>query len=136
MIPERPENSGDMGNAMQIISAYINIDADEAFRSVGGLIPQINELVDASVVVYGFQGNQNVRQGEMVIVNGTSFGFHFDYSVLTRLAEKDFDKAMTLIDGLSRRELRVAIKLQFAESGGYNSLPIQGRQFRSEMMRK
>ena len=131
-IPDRPDNSSEMSNLMQIVSAYANIDADEAFRSLSGLIPQINELTDASVVVYGFQGNSSVRQGEMMMAHGNSLGFHLDQSIFSRLAEKDMVKTMALIDGFTRLESRISLKLQLAETG-LGNLAVSGRHFRRRM---
>lgn len=131
-IPDRPENSSEMSNVMQIVSAYANIDSDEAFRLIAGLIPQINELTNASIIVYGFQGGSNIRQGEMMMTHGNSFGFHLHTSILTRLAEKDPDKALRLIDGFARRETRILLKLQLAESGQFRPLIVDLRRPRSD----
>ncbi len=112
----RPENAEELRNLMQIISAFSNIDADEAFRSLNILIPQINELVEASVIVNGFQGGSNIRQGEILMTNGWSLGFYPDQAIIAVLARKDLDKSMGLIDGFSRRESRILMKLYLAEA--------------------
>lgn len=130
-IADRPENSTEMAKLLQIVSAFSNIDPDEAFGSFAGLVPQINEITDASVVVYGFQGNSSVRQGEMMMAHGNSLlGFHLDQSIFSKLAEKDMSKTMGLIDGFTRRETRILLKLQLAETG-LGNLPVSGRQFRN-----
>ncbi len=131
-IPDRPEISAEMSSLLQIVSAYANIDPDEAFRLFAGLIPQINELTDASIVVYGFQGNSNVRHGEMMMAHGNSVGFHLDYSIFSRLADKDMIKTITLVDGFTRRETRMLLRLQLAEAG-LGNLPVSGRRFRLEL---
>ena len=116
-LPEKPENSGEMGFMTQLVNSFINIDATEAFRIYEQLIPQMNELSDASAVLSPFQGNNNVRSGEFVISQGNGFGFYgADQSVVTSLAAKDPDHAARLTDMFSRREMRIAIKLQMAES--------------------
>jgi hypothetical protein len=114
-LPAKPETNSEMSHMMQIISAYSRIDHAEAFRAFEGLIPQINELTEASVVVYGFQGNYNVRQGEMLVSQGNSLGIHIDSSIFRSLAQLDFERTLNLIAGFSRREMRVNFKQQLLE---------------------
>lgn len=117
LISEKPENSSEMSNLMQIITTYSNIEPTEAFRLFVPLIPQINELSDAAVIVNGFQGNSNIRQGEFLMTQGISYGFSgADFSVLQILAKNDFDRTMNLVDGFARLEIRIVLKLQLAES--------------------
>lgn len=117
LISEKPENSNEMSNLMQIITAYSNIEPTEAFRLFEPLIPQMNELADAAVILNGFRGNSNIRQGEFLMSQGISYGYYgADFSVLRMLAKNDFDRTMNLIDTFTRREIRIALKLQLAES--------------------
>jgi len=116
LIADKPEDSGEMGGLMQIISAYSTVEPTEAFRLFESLIPQINELSDAAAVINGFQRNSNVRQGEFLLTSGSPTGVYFsDYYVLGKLAGNDFDRTMSLIDGFNRREISISLKLQLAE---------------------
>ena len=116
-ISEKPEDTTEMSNLMQIISAYGTIEPVEAFRLFEPLVPQINELSEAAVIINGFQRNSNIRQGEFVINNNNSWGFYgADFSVLSKLSTGDFDRALSLIDTFSRREMRISLKLQLAET--------------------
>lgn len=114
-LPAKPETSNEMSQMMQIIGAYSRFQPAEAFRMFDGLVQQINELTEAAVVVYGFQGNYNVRQGEMLVSQGSSLGIYFDSSVFRNLAQIDFDRTLSLIGGFSRREMRVNMKQQLLE---------------------
>lgn len=117
LVSERPEDSQEMSNLMQIISAYVAVEPVEAFRLFEPLIPQMNELSEAAVVINGFQRNSNIKHGEFLLTNGGSWGFYAaDFSILTRLAANDFDRALKLIDDFTRRETRVSLKMQLAES--------------------
>ena len=63
-----------------------------------------------------FQKGSNVKGGEFVITNGNSLGIiSFDSSIFKKLAEKDFDRTMNLINNFSRRENQIALKMQLAE---------------------
>ena len=118
LISEKPENTTEMSNLMQIIAGYANIEPTESFRLFVLLIPQINELSEAAVIINGFQGSSNIRQGEFLMTQGVPLGFYgADFSVLRILVKNDFDRTMSLIDGFTRREIRIALKLQLAESG-------------------
>lgn len=115
-LPPRPENNNEMQHTMQLIAAYTRIEPAEAFRMLEGMVPQINELAEASVVISGFQGNNNIRRGELVISNGVSLGAHVDLSIIRVLAQKDFDRTMGLIGTFARREMRVSLKQQLLET--------------------
>ena len=115
-ISEKPEDTTEMAELMQIIMAYSTIESVEAFRLFESLIPQINELSEAAGIIYGFQRGSNVKNGEFLLTNGNPAGFYLtDFSVLAKLAKSDFDRLTILIDGFSRRESRIALKLQLAE---------------------
>jgi hypothetical protein len=115
-VGEKPETSTEMSHLMQIVAAYSNIEPAEAFRLFEPLIPQMNELSDAAVLLNSFQGSSNIRQGEFLMTQGLSYGFYgADFSVLSALAKKDFDRAMNLIDTFTRREIRIALKMHLAE---------------------
>jgi predicted deacetylase len=117
LISEKPENQTEMSQLMQIIAAYSNIETTKAFLLFEALIPQLNELADAAVVLNGFQGGSNIRQGEFVMAQGVSHGFYgADFSVFRAFLKNDFDRAMNLADGFTRREIRIALKLQLAEN--------------------
>jgi len=126
---ERPENSSEMNMLMQVISGYSGIEPDSAFRIVEALIPKINELTEAAAVINGFQGNSNVRDGEFIMTQGDPFNnYGANSSMVDTLARSDFDRTMKLIDGFSRQEVRVSLKLQVAANGGLiTSLPLLGR---------
>lgn len=115
-IPYKPENTNEMSILMQIISAYSIIEPAESFRMFESVIPQINELTEASAVLYGFQRGSNVKQGEFLMTNGNSLGIiSINNGILRKLAEKDFDRTMNLINIFSRREHQVNLKMQLAE---------------------
>jgi hypothetical protein len=117
LVSEKPEDTNEMQNLTQIISAYGEIEPAEAFQLFEPLIPQMNELSDAAAVINGFQRNSNVKQGEYAMISGNSWGFYgADFSILTRLSNKDFDRTLNLIDAFTRREIRVSFKLQLAEN--------------------
>ncbi|MEO7674777.1 MAG: hypothetical protein ABIU09_11965 [Pyrinomonadaceae bacterium] len=111
----KPETSNEMSQIMQIISAYSKIEPSEAFRILDGLVQPVNEIAEAAVIVNGFQGGYSVRQGEMLISQGNSLGIYFDTSIFRNLAQIDFDRTLSVIGGISRREMRVSLKQQLLE---------------------
>lgn len=117
LISEKPENQIEMSQLMQIIVAYSNIETTKAFLLFEPLTAQLNELADAAVVLNGFQGGSNIRQGEYVMSQGISYGFYgAEFSVFRTFLKNDFDRTMNLIDGFTRREIRIGLKLQLAEN--------------------
>jgi hypothetical protein len=116
-VSDKPEDSTEMQNLMQIISAYCTIESSEAFRLFEPLISQINELSDAAAVINGFQRNSNVKQNEFLLTNGNPSGyFGADFSILSRLSKEDYDRTINIIDSFTRREIRVSLKLQLLEN--------------------
>ncbi len=119
LLSESPENNAEMSNLNQYLNTLANIDPPEAFRVFERMIPKLNELADAAAILYPFQGNGNVRRGEFVLSQGYSFGnFGADFSVINVLARKDFDQASKVVDQISRREMRIWIRLQLADVAG------------------
>lgn len=117
LIGEKPENNHEMSILIQLATSYARIDADQAFRSLESMLPQINEITNASIVVSAFQGNSSIRQGEVFLTQEGSFGVHLDHSVFQALSKTDFERTVNLINGFSRLETRLRLRLQLAESG-------------------
>ena len=115
-IPSRPENNNELQQSVQLIAAYSRIEPSEAFRILEGLVPQINELSEAMMVVNSFNGAYNIRRGESVIAVGGPVGVQVDGSLIRGLAGVDFERTLTLVAGFSRRETRVSLKQQLLES--------------------
>src|SRR5262249_17774365 len=105
----------------QLINAYVDIDADQAFSILEPLTARLSDVSEAAVVFYSFQEQMNVKEGEYSVNQG-AFGFYFDPSLFQRLAAKDLDRTLKLIDGFSRREMRVWAKLSVAD-GLQNKAP-------------
>jgi hypothetical protein len=114
-LPDQPETANDLSWYTQLINVYTNIEPEEAFRMYETMVPQLNELADAAAVLGGFQGSGNVRRGEFLLAQGNSFGVYIDFSPLRPLSIKDFERTMKLIDGFSRREARILMRLQLSD---------------------
>jgi hypothetical protein len=115
-LPTKPETNMEMSYFMQISAAYSTIEPAEAYRMMEELIPRINELMEAAVVVHGFQGSYNIRRGEMPVSQANSLGVHIDYGIFRNLAKTDLENVISLIGTFGRREMRVMLKQQLLES--------------------
>jgi hypothetical protein len=115
-MPQRPPTQAEMGYLMQLVMAYIKIGPEQAFSTVESLVPQVNELCDASIMIYSFQGGWNMQQGEGIISQGLPFPSYIEPSVFQGLADKDLERTVKLIEQFSRVELRTTFKLQLLES--------------------
>ncbi len=122
MTNERPENNVEMGQFMQLIGGYAQIDAAEAIRLFEGLVPKLVELTDAAAVLNGFQLNGNVRDGEFIIVHGNPFDqYGGNSSMIAQLSKFDLGRTINLIDAFKRPEVRISLKLQMLEGSDLNS---------------
>ena len=127
---DRPENNVEMEMLMQVISGYSNIDPAEAIRRFEGLVPKINELIDAAAIVFGFQINTSVREGEFVLAQGDPFSnYGFNSSMIGVMARSDLERTTSLIDSFTRPEMKIMLRLQLIPNIGSSvaSLPVQGR---------
>ena len=116
-LPDRPSDQGELTNFMQLAMAFSGIEVEQAFMTFEPIVPQLNELADASAVVQGFQSVSNVRSGEFIIANGGMFGFQLDQNLIRTFAKADFERTLKLIDTFTRREMRIGVRLQLAENG-------------------
>jgi len=134
LIDDKPENNREMELLMQVISGYSNIEPEVAIRKFEGLVPKINELTDAAAIVYGFQLNSNVRDGEFILTQGDPFGnYGVTSSMIGSFARYDLDRTTSLIDSFSRTEMKILLRLQLIPNiqNNVSSLPIQGRRLRN-----
>jgi len=134
LINDKPENNREMELLMQLISGYSNIEPGVAIRKFEGLVPKINELTDAAAIVYGFQLNSNVRDGEFILTQGDPFGnYGVNSSMIGSFARYDLDRTTSLIDSFSRPEMKTLLRLQLIPNiqNNVSSLPIQGRRLRN-----
>lgn len=117
MMSDMPSNQTEMSQLMQLSATYAGIEPDEAFNTFDPVMPMLNELADANAIVQTFQNHGSVKMGEFVIMHGGNWGFQFDANLLRSLAKADFERTTKLLDRFTRREMRIALKLQLAEHG-------------------
>ena len=127
LVSEKPQNSNEMGQLMQIVNGYGQLDPPEAIRLFEGVIPKLTELTDAAAVLNGFQVNSNVRDGEFLITNGSPLDqFGGNSYMLASFAKTDIEKTVSLIDAFKRPEIRILLKLQLLDGSDLNWSPITG----------
>ena len=117
---------------MEVAGGFAQIEPSRAADILESLVPQINDLSEAAVVLWSFQDHNAVRDGEFVITQGSGFAeFGLNGYMFGHLANADLDRTVKLIDSFSRPEIRVALRLQMLSNtrSGIVSLPgIQGRR--------
>lgn len=118
LIGEKPENTNEMQGLLQIISKYAEIEPSEAFRLVDTLVFQINELSEAAILINGFNGNGQIRQGEIIMTQGNSAGIYLGEldTPLRTMVKADFARTMEIINRFGRREARINLKLKLAQT--------------------
>ncbi|MEO7659345.1 MAG: hypothetical protein ABIV48_07000 [Pyrinomonadaceae bacterium] len=115
LMPDRPSNQNELTQLMQLASAFAKIEADPAFRLAESIVPKLNDLIDASILIGTFQGNGNFQYGELPVGQGMPFPFQFDTSFLPPLAEADFERTARFADQFTRAEMRINLKLLLAD---------------------
>jgi hypothetical protein len=115
LLPDRPENQNEMSQMFSLVNALTEIEPSEAFRMMESLTDELNRLMEAFAVVNTYQGGSAQRQREYVMTQGFNFGVYIDPNVVRTLAQKDPDRATSLIDSFDRREVRVMLMLTLLE---------------------
>jgi hypothetical protein len=114
ILPETPETNSEFSQLFQLINVMANVDPTEAFRNLEPLVDDMNRLTEAWAVVNAFQGG-NVRSGEYSLAGGNNLGIYLDPGMVKNLADNDFSRTLALVDGFSRREMRVMILMSLLE---------------------
>lgn len=115
LMPERPENYSELSQIFALINAMTVIEPADAFSNLEPLVEQLNTLTQAFAVVQGYQGNQ-LRQGEYQLSGGMNFGIYVDPSMFRNLSNSDFERTNSLIDSLSRTEIRIQLRMYLVET--------------------
>jgi hypothetical protein len=113
LLGPRAENQNQFQAQLQIVGAYAQADPARAFEMLEPIGDQLNELIAASAVLDGFQGQGGFREGEMIMSHG-SFAASLTHQYAERLASLasvDFDRAKSAADRLQREEARLTTYL-------------------------
>ena len=104
------------GSQIELAAMYSLEKNERGFQIIEGLVPKLNELVNAASKLDGYD-NRYLREGEW---NMTAEGGVGD--LLTRLAQNagyfawlDFDRAVTLTGQFERPEIRMMAQLKLAQ---------------------
>jgi hypothetical protein len=115
-LPARPGNSSEMSRILLVIGAMAIADPAEAASMIEPLMEQLNQLTEAFAVVLPFQNSNGARDGEFILVNGPQIGVQIDQNIFRSIAMKEPERAEGLVNGFSRRELRLITKLGLLEA--------------------
>ena len=115
MLPDQPEVHNDMQQLFNLINATAPIEPTDALRELESLVEPLNTIIRAFGIVQGFQGGQ-MRHGEYLMLNGSSFGVHIDPNMFRNLARHDFDRTNSIIDSFDRPELKIVLRMYIAEN--------------------
>ncbi|HEY2847522.1 MAG TPA: hypothetical protein VGI80_06870 [Pyrinomonadaceae bacterium] len=130
LVGDHPADNQEMSQLMEVVGGFAQIEPSSAADILEGLMPKVNELAEAAVVLWGFQDPNAVRDGEFVITQGSGFGqFGINGYMFGQLANADLDRTIRLIDSFSRPEMRVAMRLQMLSNSptGISALTMSGR---------
>jgi hypothetical protein len=122
MINQRAKNVKQLAAQLAVAHAYVQIDPARSFAILEPMVDQLNELVSAAIVLYGFSSEEIVRDDEimlrpMMAVLGFAGGGVVQYvNDLAVLARADFERTKNLMGKFQRDELRIIMHLTLAQS--------------------
>ena len=102
---------------LQVASAYAPLDAETSFSMVESAIGQLNELLDAAVVVNGF-GQESFKDGELKFQTGYPWSDMIVQcaGALATVAPSDFDRARADAKSFRRADARASAQLTLAQN--------------------
>ncbi|HEY0050984.1 MAG TPA: hypothetical protein VGB68_16945 [Pyrinomonadaceae bacterium] len=120
LVTSNPENSVEMGALFQLANAYSSVEPETSLTLIESSIGKFNELLNASILLNRFAGNETNREDEITsqFFHSTlsQYGFYFNQSDFARLATVSFERAKGLGDGFQRPEARIFTRLMIAHS--------------------
>ena len=121
LISAIPEGQNQFYRLMNLAKIYAELDLARSFEIIAPMVNRINELIAASAVLSGFQGENSFQAGEIRFQgSGFSHNLLLQYAeALSPLAGFDFEKAKATADRFDRSEARILIKLRLLQ--GINS---------------
>lgn len=116
LIPQPAETLEDISLLTQLATTVAEIDPEQAFPLLEGLTYQLNEYIEASVVVGKYRNDGTTRKGEVLVNSyGSISGLNSLSQILTTLRKKDFARAAAFVNGFQRLEVRVNLEMQLIE---------------------
>lgn len=132
LIPDQPETQNDFNSVALLANAYAPFDAEESFRLLESLLPNLNELMQANFVMMKFRNYGGLRGNEFQIMNGgNNLGIYHLEGVLRALKDKDFERALQFASGINRADARIWMQMQLIDESLTNVsvLPINSGRF-------
>lgn len=116
----RARNAPQMQIQFQLIQAYAQFNSMRGFEIIEPMTEQLNELINASLMLDGFNGSmETVREDEASLqpyYGGSAFPlYHQCINSLAALVRLDFDRAKSIADRFQRPELQTMARLTLAQ---------------------
>ena len=128
LISDAPETQNDLNSAAYLATVYAPIDADESFRLIESMLPMLDELIQANVVLMKFRSYGGFRQSEIQFSGVGNVGVYNLDGALRVLKEKDFKRTAQFAGNFNRLEWRIWLQMQLIdESLSIVNLPINSR---------
>lgn len=114
-VKTNPENNNEMSALFQLASAYASIAPENSLAMIEPTIVKTNELLNASILLNRFSGNESNRADEITMLFFQStlsqYGFYYNQSDFAKLAAANFERTKSLADGFQRPEARIFMRL-------------------------
>jgi hypothetical protein len=120
LITSNPENNIEMGALSQLANAYSNVAPDVSLTLIESSVGKFNELLNASILINRFAGNEMYRQDEITsqFFHNTlsQYGFYFNQNDFLKLGVASFERTKNLGDGFQRSEARLFTRLMIVQA--------------------
>lgn len=119
MMPARLRKQTHLESAGKVAAVYASVAPDEAFRIVENGIGQMNEYINAGILLDEFYDYGSI-EGDELLYNSMNRQalLHLPSSIdlMKNLARADFERAVNLADKFQRAEARMLVRLRIAQA--------------------
>lgn len=122
LVNQRAKSSKQLGAQLAVAHAYAQIEPSRSFAILEPVVDQLNELLGAAVLLYGFSSEEFVRDDEIMLrplvtilsfAGGGFVQYNGDFALLSHA---DFERTKNLADKFQRDEVRIWMRLNLAQS--------------------
>jgi hypothetical protein len=113
------KTQANLTSSLQLAAGYALADSEKAFIGVENNIAQMNELINAGIMLEEFYEQGNMQNGELLYTGMNRQGLlHVQNSVdlLKNLTMADFDRTEGLAGRFQRPEIQIFVRLKIVQA--------------------
>ena len=119
LLPAQLKRKPNLDTTLRIAGAFAVVQPERAFNLIETSVAQMNELIQAGVLIQDFYEYETVQADEVLLDAMHRQGFAHTTNItalIKTLAAADFARTVALSDKFGRQEIRLFVRLKIAEA--------------------